>query len=194
MAGTKTWADGDDVTAADLNGYVRDQWITICTAGTRPTTSQEGRTIFETDTDRYYRWDGAAWQLVKCLGAWDTWTSATVTQSNTPTADVDNHVMIKEGRHARATARWVFTSAGTASNRMTLTLPYTSATADGMILGSFYYFDAGANIYAGQILQVTSTTAQFFITGNGDLFGASPAVTIASTDQLIVDLNYRAAS
>lgn len=74
MAGTKTWADGDVVTAADLNGFVRDQWITICTSGTRPTTSQEGRTIYETDTDRYLTWNGTTWAIV-VPAAWSTWTT-----------------------------------------------------------------------------------------------------------------------
>lgn len=81
MAGTKTWADGDAITAADLNGFVRDQWTTICTSGTRPSTTQTGRTIFETDTRRTLVWDGTAWAIVRE----DQWTTYTPVWTATTT-------------------------------------------------------------------------------------------------------------
>jgi hypothetical protein len=191
MAGTKTWATNDVVTAADLNGFVRDQWITICTSGTRPTTSQEGRTIHETDTDRYYRWDGAAWQLFAALGAWDSW-SPVVTQGATPASTVSNGFSIKEGRKARGTANVAFTGAGTAATRVGFTLPY-AADATQAIVGAFYFLDAGGLIYGGPIL-ATSSAALLLVTGSNEFFGVSPAITIANGDNLIVDLSYRSAS
>jgi hypothetical protein len=35
----------------------------VCTSGTRPTAPYEGQTIFETDTDRMYVWNGTAWVI-----------------------------------------------------------------------------------------------------------------------------------
>jgi hypothetical protein len=84
MAGTKTWADGDALTAADLNGFVRDQWITICTSGTRPSTSQTGRHIYETDTRRMLMWDGAAWIVVREQD-WATFTPTWTASTTNPT-------------------------------------------------------------------------------------------------------------
>lgn len=75
MAGTRTWADGDVPSASDFNGYFRDQVVTICTSGTRPTTSQNGRLIFETDTNRYYRWSTALSAWVHILGGSVTWSN-----------------------------------------------------------------------------------------------------------------------
>jgi len=60
MAGDKTWAANDVLTAADMNGYVRDQTTAIVTSGTRPTTTQTGRTIYETDTGYRKQWDNTA--------------------------------------------------------------------------------------------------------------------------------------
>ena len=77
MAGTRTWADGDVPSASDFNGYFRDQVVTICTSGTRPTTSQNGRLIFETDTNRYYRWSTALSAWVHILGGSVTWSNPT---------------------------------------------------------------------------------------------------------------------
>lgn len=85
MAGTKTWTDADVVTAADLNGFVRDQWVTICTSGTRPSTTQTGRLIYEADTRRTLLWDGTAWAIVR-EDQWTaytpTWTAATTNPTN----------------------------------------------------------------------------------------------------------------
>ena len=37
----------------------------VCTSSTRPTAPYEGQTIFETDTDRMYVWNGSALSLTK---------------------------------------------------------------------------------------------------------------------------------
>lgn len=192
MAGTKTWADGDVVTAADLNGFVRDQWITICTAGTRPSTSQEGRTIFETDTDRYLRWDGAAWQLVKCLGAWDTW-APTVTQSTTPTQTVTDGRVIKEGRRVSGKALFSFTTNGTASSPLQIVLPYAVPAAPQPV-GTWMYIAPGVMIYSGIIVATAASTALFHTGVNVDWFGASPARTITNGDSLHITIDYLAAA
>lgn len=58
----KTWALNDVLTAADMNSHVRDQGVTICTSSTRPTGIVDGKSIYETDTDRLYVYDGSTWQ------------------------------------------------------------------------------------------------------------------------------------
>jgi len=188
MAGTKTWASGDVLTHTDLNGYLRDQWITICTSGTRPTTTQEGRTIFETDTDRYYRWDSAAWQIVADLGAWISWTPV-VTQGATPTLTNSGSTYTKNGRTVTAHCLVNFTGAGTAANDIVSTLPITAAAARGV--GSFYFIDAGTG-YTGGSCRLESTTTVKFLATATSLFGQS--TTIANTDQLSFTITYEAAS
>lgn len=63
VSGDKTWVTNDVLTAADLNGYVRDQWITVCTSATRPASPVNGRRIYETDTGfgKIYNSTSATW-------------------------------------------------------------------------------------------------------------------------------------
>lgn len=85
-------ADGTVYTSSFHDSYVRQQVITTCTSGTRPT-GTEGRFIYETDTDRLKYYDGAAWQTALQLGASSrvggSWTRvATQTISISVTTDV----------------------------------------------------------------------------------------------------------
>jgi len=126
------------------------------------------------------------------VGAWDAW-SPVVTQSATPTCTLANNYSMKESRSARATASISFTSAGTAANKIVVPLPYACDAASA-VLGTFYYFDAGTGYHTGVIVYATTTTANLLTTGATDLLGINPALTIASGDNLVVDLDYRSAS
>jgi hypothetical protein len=53
-------ADGSVLTSANYDTYLRQQVVTQCTSGTRPT-GVEGRIIAETDTDRVLIYDGSSW-------------------------------------------------------------------------------------------------------------------------------------
>jgi hypothetical protein len=132
----KTWSVGDVLTAADMNTYVRDQGITICTSGTRPTGIATGKVIFETDTNRLYAYDGSSWRAIG-----DSTNSAT---SYTPTTTnvsggttIGRYKLISEG------LLWVSVgfSAGTATAAaaVTLSLPsgVTSASFGAQALSAF---------------------------------------------------------
>ena len=55
----KTWSVGDVLTASDVNAYLMQQTVIVCTSGTRPSSPVTGMTIYETDTDLYRRWTGS---------------------------------------------------------------------------------------------------------------------------------------
>lgn len=59
--GFKVFADGDVLTAAQVNDYLMEQAVIACTSGTRPSSPNEGMVIYETDTDRVLIYDGSAW-------------------------------------------------------------------------------------------------------------------------------------
>ena len=74
------------VEASQWNTYVRDNFDAlkaghiVCTSGTRPTglvAGDEGLMIFETDTNKFLVWDGAAWVSAINSGSlnfsWQTW-------------------------------------------------------------------------------------------------------------------------
>ncbi|MGC5019006.1 hypothetical protein [Micromonospora sp. DT47] len=70
----KTFGAGDVLTAGDVNDYLMEQAVITCTSGTRPSSPGEGMTIYETDTDRIYTYDGTTWRVVVRLGAWVAYT------------------------------------------------------------------------------------------------------------------------
>ena len=58
----KLWNSGEVLTSADFNSYIAKQSVITCTSATRPTTGLvEGMTIFQTDTDNHWFYDGATW-------------------------------------------------------------------------------------------------------------------------------------
>jgi hypothetical protein len=57
----KTFTAGEILTAADVMTYLMNQTVIVCTSGTRPSSPAEGRTIYETDTDRLMIYDGSGW-------------------------------------------------------------------------------------------------------------------------------------
>ncbi|MBM3660998.1 MAG: hypothetical protein FJW95_16055 [Actinobacteria bacterium] len=77
--GFKTFADGNVLTAADVNDYLMKQAVIVCTAGTRPGSPVEGMTIYQTDTDTVLVYNGSAWTQV-------TPATATVDAEETHTA------------------------------------------------------------------------------------------------------------
>lgn len=59
--------DDTVITEAFWDPHVREQVITICTSATRPS-AVEGRTIYETDTNRYMGYNGSAWVRIHSIG------------------------------------------------------------------------------------------------------------------------------
>lgn len=50
--GYRTFAAGEKPTAAQMQDYLMDQVVIVCTSTTRPSSPVEGMTIYETDTDK----------------------------------------------------------------------------------------------------------------------------------------------
>lgn len=48
--------------------------VKVVTSSTRPASPGEGQCIYETDTDKFLIYNGAAWIEGLDIGAWDTWT------------------------------------------------------------------------------------------------------------------------
>lgn len=59
MAGVKRWAVGEVLKAQDLNNYVADQTVIICTTASRPSGLAVGQLISCTDTDCIQRHVGS---------------------------------------------------------------------------------------------------------------------------------------
>lgn len=70
----KTFTSGAVLTAAEVNTYLMQQAVIVCTAATRPSAPVEGMHISETDTDLEYVYNGSAWVLWGGFGAWVSYT------------------------------------------------------------------------------------------------------------------------
>lgn len=94
MVGRKEWAADDVLSAADLEGYLMDQVVTIwANASARNSgilAPIEGQLCYLQDTNLFYRWDGSAWVGLYASTAGDSAKVAGITifnSSSTPTAN-----------------------------------------------------------------------------------------------------------
>ena len=84
------------------------------------------------------------------------------------------------------------TSAGTAGQAVSVGLPI-SARATSSMTAFGYIYDASTNIiYNLTGYTATGTTLQFYYQ-TGNPFGVSPAVTLATSDQIAINFSYEAA-
>jgi hypothetical protein len=123
--------------------------------------------------------------------AWVDYTP-TLTQSATVTKTINHARYCQIQKTVIVQIFMTATSAGTAGQIVTVGLPFTAKNTSAFI-GSGFIYDASAN-FMYTILPTADagpTFTMFYQTGNN--FGASPAVTLANTDQLRFCLTYEIA-
>jgi hypothetical protein len=170
----------------------------ICTSSTRPTSPIDGQPIFETNTRKVRSWrtSSGAWILEYDLGDWDAW-SPTLSQSAAITVVLDSNVQTRIGRRVSATCRFSCTSAGSALQAIQFPLPVNAAVGLNGPVGTWWFEDSGTGYYAGVVIANAAGTAQLYCgggTARTGPFGVDPAVTIASGDKLVVNLDYYGAA
>jgi hypothetical protein len=191
----KTWATNDVPTASDFNTQFRDQVVTTCTTGTRPS-GTEGQMIYETDTDLVYIYNGG-WVRFGASAGWTTYTP-TLTQSSAVTKTVTYAKYEKIGRLVKVATNLSVTGTGSANAAITMTLPFTANTT-ALWEGQGVIYDAsGTTIYPGFAAIVTSTTMALtdstayttvnVFHGQTGAFGAA----LASGDQVAMSMTYEA--
>ena len=112
----QTWVTNQVLTSTDMN-IVGRQSIAVVTSVTRPASPVEGQTIYETDTDKFVVWDGAAWQEVLQAGAWTTFTP-TISQVSARTTSTNSFAYARVGgKCVEFSGAITITNAGTADER-----------------------------------------------------------------------------
>ena len=115
----------------------------VCTSSTRPTAPYEGQTIFETDTDRMYVWNGSTWvipnqttqnptglEIVTPTSVTNgTALNNTVTFSNQPSVTI-NGIFSSTYTNYRLIYRLASTGSATAYMRVQLTASGTPVTSN----------------------------------------------------------------
>lgn len=162
-----------------------------------PTT---GQTAFLLDLVAAQMYNGAAWvtEARPTIGALPSWTP-TIVQGVTVTKNTTLGIFSRRGRDITATALLAITSAGTASNLITFTLPATAGT-DGLVIGDGYVI-RGTDFRAGLALSSAGGTVGYLVTiiagatepalriGSGATGGTA---ALANLDTVMVRLGYTA--
>lgn len=205
----KIFAGGATLPAADLNDYLMEQSIIVCTSGTRPSSPAEGWTIYETDTDLYKMYSGSAWVTLTQPGSWTSYTPV-VTGSLGGTWTVTAGSASRYHRTGRTIA-WhglaAFSSRSGIPGTLYLTLPVAAEASVGWVIGTAQGYDSSANVIVhGVVYLVSSTNAAIqYVAGTGPsgtgtgfvdnagIGGDTPWIW-AANDQILWTVEYEAAS
>lgn len=172
----------------------------VCTSTTRPTNPYTGQIIYETDTGYLRVWDGANWDYFSpkqdtIPGEWISWTP-TVSQSSNVTFTTVYAKYTRFGKTIVAQAHLSVTGTGSAGTGITVSAPVQMVVSNGPVLGSGFFYDASTNnIYNLTTIASTATNIGFFsdLTGASSLFGTSPSIGAAASDQIRFTAMYEAA-
>jgi hypothetical protein len=188
MYGFNDFAVNDTPGATDFDGIMRQTIMGFADASTRDTeltgVLEEGLVTQTLDDDTFWRYTGAAWEIL--FEREKAWTSPVILQ---PTSVAHT---VNWGSYKRSYGRWdaslkvTFTATGTAGNAIGLTTPFDVVGASG----TFAFFDDSLLLYrTGVALGIADDTVGFVIDLGADLYGISGADGITADDVLWVDLH-----
>ena len=190
----KTWATNEVLTSSDMNTYVGKQVISQLTSVTLPSSPGEGQTVYCTDTDKFVVWDGAAWQEVLQVGAWTSFTP-TLTQNGAKSTSTNSFAYTcVGGRCIDVDGQITCTQAGTAGNKITLSLPVTAASRyiAGTPIGTAFYNDGSAWRVGNAVIDTTTTVA-IQLDNNANSYGVTPSIATANGHKIGLKLRYEIA-
>jgi len=112
------------LTYADVNTYLMQQMVDICTAATRPASPVSGQHVWQTDTNTEHIWDGSAWQFLRGIDRVARKTSdETVNNSSTLQNDDVLVVSVEANAVYRVECQIICSSSTTADIKTTFTVP-----------------------------------------------------------------------
>lgn len=153
----KTFTSGAVLTAAEINTYLMQQSVIVCTSATRPSSPVEGMRIAETDTDLEYIYTGSAWIQVGNFGAFTTYTP-TLTQSGAITKTVDHAAYQRHGRWISGNVKLTATGSGTSNNQIIVGLPTAALITINEAVGSGFWYDLSTTTYGGFVAVIATST------------------------------------
>lgn len=189
----QTWVTNQVLTSADMN-VVGRQSIAVVTSVTRPASPVEGQTIYETDTDKFVCWDGAAWQEVLQAGAWTTFTP-TISQVSARTTSTNSFAYARVGgKCVEFSGAITITNAGTAGNKITMSLPVATNAryVAGTPIGTAMYNDLAA-WRVGTLVWDSTTTAAIQLDNLGNVYGIAPSIATANGHKFLATARYEIA-
>lgn len=197
-SGFKTFVAGAVLTAADVNGYLMKQTNIVCTSGTRPSSPEEGETIYETDTDRFLTYSGSAWVRTIETSTWNDYSASLAWTSSGTAPALGNSVVvaryIQQGKLCIFGFRITFGSTATyGTGTYSFSLP-VNAGGTRYYCGSAYCRDTSAAAnghFPGLVIidsVLSATTLQ--IANVNAIIGPTVPFTWTSTDHLSMTVAY----
>lgn len=193
----KDFTSGAVLTAADVDTYLMQQAVIVCTAATRPSAPVEGMTIFETDTDKFLVYDGSGWVEFSRISAWTAyspaWTNLTVGNG---TVDAS---YIQHGKKVTYRGSLIWGSTTSISGSVQVAVPVAAKALSGGVgrqLGMCGYEDATAQFYGGwSTIQSGASVAgmHHLAAGNAGNVNATNPFTFATGDGIFWYIEYEAA-
>lgn len=203
--GFRTFAAGEVLTAANVNDYLMEQAVIGCTSGTRPSSPQEGMTIYETDTDRILTYDGSSWVIGIEYTTWTDYSGSFAWTGSGSNPAIGNGVITARYRRSGKCVYYSFriamgstTTYGTGT--YSFSLPVNSSVR--FYVGAAYLRDssAAASGHAPGVILVdgagsatTATVASSTGAGTGTVAGQTAPFTWANGDSLTASIIYEAA-
>jgi hypothetical protein len=120
---------------------------------------------------------------LRAIAEWTTYTP-TITQSGTVTKTTTYCKYRSFGGTVEIQAFLTITGSGTGGNAILISLPFTSATSTGLVVGSGLVSDTGTANYPVLAVINTTTTIKFFRSDQGPAgdVGVDPNFSLANTD------------
>ena len=202
------FTSGAVLTAAQLEDYCELQGIMRFASAAARTTAlsgvlTEGLTCYLIDLNVIQVYSGTAWSTIGPVhGGLTAWTPV-ITQSNAPTFTNTLSWYSRVGRMVTGATSLALTSAGTASNTITVTFPVTAASGTDAV-GSGYIVDASSGLYTVIAVAASTTAVKFLTTNNAGtvslanqtMGSGANAMTaaLAATDVITFTFDYQAAA
>lgn len=198
----KVFTNGAIFTDTDANDYLMEQVIISCTSGTRPSSPNDGMTLWETDTERYTSWNAtlAAWVVLGQMLA-GTYTPTLTAVTTNPTLGTGGSA---SGRYTMYGGKFVTchgtiafgtSGANAGSGQYLIALPFAASSA---ITGGVPSVGSGLIRCAGSTAIVnffassgSSTMAAITVAGGNMASGAPGAWT--NNDYISFTMSYETA-
>lgn len=188
----KGFADGDVLTAAEVNTYLMFQTVIVCTSGTRPSSPPEGMVVYETDTDLIRVWTGSAWGLLLDATGWTSYTPTWTALSTNPVlgnGQISGSYK-QVGKTVHATGQILMGSTTTYGSGAWLVSTPTTAAGAAIAVGSALIRSStvAANRIGGSVEFNTPSTLAFY--GAGGAVASTVPFTWAINDRLRWSITY----
>lgn len=176
-------ADGDVLTSAFYDDYIREQVVVTCTSLTRPT-GVEGRMIYETDTNYVLCYNGSSWVVVGLEKQTYTPTLGGIAEgtggsaANTAGYSFSFGNLLAYGTIQFGTSGATYPSASNTITLPTAFTPTVSSSPNFPVVGTVTLQAGGVGAY-GPVVLVSSTQLRLYVYGTGGTY--ANATTLSTT-------------